>query len=189
ARAHQGPVDRGRPAHRLVGASVVGQQLVRARGLGHVRHPLRRPPGLEAHVHVPVLRGPRPAQGLPQGQAAAPGASRGAHLMADLPTARKIILGQRTAAEMEEELPTEPMQINMGPSHPAMHGTVRMVLTLDGERVRGADIELGYMHRCFEKESEAATYTQAFPYTDRLNYVSPMINNVGWALNVEQRLA
>jgi NADH-quinone oxidoreductase subunit D len=80
------------------------------------------------------------------------------------------------------------MQINMGPSHPAMHGTVRMVLTLDGERVRHADIELGYMHRCFEKESEHATYSQAFPYTDRLNYVSPMINNVGWAMTVEKLL-
>jgi NADH-quinone oxidoreductase subunit D len=80
------------------------------------------------------------------------------------------------------------MQINMGPSHPAMHGTVRMVLTLDGERVRGADIELGYMHRCFEKEAEHATYTQVFPYTDRLNYVSPMLNNVVWAMAVEKLL-
>ena len=101
---------------------------------------------------------------------------------------RKIVLGQKTAAELDDELPTEPMQINMGPSHPAMHGTVRMVLTLDGERVRAADIELGYMHRCFEKESESATYTQIFPYTDRLNYVSPMLNNVGWAMAVEKLL-
>jgi NADH-quinone oxidoreductase subunit D len=104
------------------------------------------------------------------------------------PDLRRVILGQRTAAELDEELPTEPMQINMGPSHPAMHGTVRMVLTLDGERVRGADLELGYMHRCFEKEAEHATYTQAFPYTDRLNYVSPMINNVGWAMTIEKLL-
>jgi NADH-quinone oxidoreductase subunit D len=87
-----------------------------------------------------------------------------------------------------DELPTEPMKINMGPSHPAMHGTVRMVLTVDGERVRGCDIELGYMHRCFEKESEAATWQQIFPYTDRLNYVSPMLNNVGWAMAVEKLL-
>src|SRR5215813_13450468 len=109
-------------------------------------------------------------------------------MAADLPITRKIVLGQRTAAEMDEELPTEPMQINMGPSHPAMHGMVRMVLTLDGERVRDADIELGYIHRCFEKESESATYTQIFPYTDRLNYVSPMINNVGWAMAIEKLL-
>jgi NADH-quinone oxidoreductase subunit D len=101
---------------------------------------------------------------------------------------RKIVLGQRDVADLDDELPTEPMQINMGPSHPAMHGTVRMVLTLDGERVRDADIELGYMHRCFEKEAEAATYTQVFPYTDRLNYVSPMLNNIGWAMAVEKLL-
>src|SRR6185436_20037814 len=101
---------------------------------------------------------------------------------------KTIVLGQKTAADLDDELPTEPMQINMGPSHPAMHGTVRMVLTLDSERVRGADIELGYMHRCFEKESESATWTQVFPYTDRLNYVSPMLNNVGWAMAVEKLL-
>jgi NADH-quinone oxidoreductase subunit D len=108
--------------------------------------------------------------------------------MSENPPTRTIVLGQKNAQDLEDELPTEPMQINMGPSHPAMHGTVRMVLTLDGERVRDADIELGYMHRCFEKESEAATYTQVFPYTDRLNYVSPMLNNVGWALAVEKLL-
>jgi len=101
---------------------------------------------------------------------------------------KTIVLGQKNAADLDDELPTEPMQINMGPSHPAMHGTVRMVLTLDGERVRGADIELGYMHRCFEKEAEHATYTQVFPYTDRLNYVSPMLNNVVWAMAVEKLL-
>jgi NADH-quinone oxidoreductase subunit D len=87
-----------------------------------------------------------------------------------------------------DELPTEPMKINMGPSHPAMHGTVRMVLTVDGERIRDCEIELGYMHRCFEKESEAATWQQIFPYTDRLNYVSPMLNNVGYAMAVEKLL-
>ena len=92
---------------------------------------------------------------------------------------RKLVLGQKTIAGLDEDLPTEPMVVNMGPAHPAMHGTVRMVLTLDGERVQDADIELGYMHRCFEKESEYATYTQVFPYTDRLNYCSPMLNNVG----------
>jgi NADH-quinone oxidoreductase subunit D len=76
----------------------------------------------------------------------------------------------------------------MGPSHPAMHGTVRIVLTVEGETVRDADVQVGYLHRCFEKESEFATYTQVFPYTDRLNYVSPMLNNVGWALAVEKAL-
>jgi NADH-quinone oxidoreductase subunit D len=103
---------------------------------------------------------------------------------------RTVILGQKTAEELEAEadLPTEPMKLNMGPSHPAMHGTVRMILTIDGERVRDADVQLGFMHRCFEKESEYATYTQIFPYTDRLNYISPMINNVGYAMTVEKLL-
>ena len=102
---------------------------------------------------------------------------------------RQLVLGRKDVQDLgdtEAEMPHDLMTVNMGPSHPAMHGTVRMVLTLDGERVRAADIELGYMHRCFEKESEHATYSQAFPYTDRLNYVSPMINNVGWAMTVEK---
>jgi NADH-quinone oxidoreductase subunit D len=86
------------------------------------------------------------------------------------------------------ELPTEPMTVNMGPSHPAMHGTVRIVLTLDGETVKDADVQVGYLHRCFEKEAEYATWTQIFPYTDRLNYVSPLLNNVGFALAVEKLL-
>jgi len=67
-----------------------------------------------------------------------------------------------------------------------MHGTVRIVLTVDGERIVKGDVQPGYLHRCFEKESEHATYTQVFPYTDRLNYVSPMINNVGWAMAAEK---
>ncbi len=49
---------------------------------------------------------------------------------------RKIVLGQKNVADLDEELPTEPMKVNMGPSHPAMHGTIRMVLTLDGERIK-----------------------------------------------------
>ncbi|HEX6835945.1 MAG TPA: NADH-quinone oxidoreductase subunit D [Polyangia bacterium] len=88
----------------------------------------------------------------------------------------------------EDPMPTEPMTLNMGPSHPAMHGTVRIILTVEGETVKDADVQVGYLHRCFEKESEHATYTQVFPYTDRLNYVSPMLNNVGYALAVEKLL-
>jgi NADH-quinone oxidoreductase subunit D len=69
-----------------------------------------------------------------------------------------------------------------------MHGTVRMVLEVEGERISSADIQVGYLHRCFEKESEHATWTQIFPYTDRLNYISPMLNNVGYAMAVEKLL-
>jgi NADH-quinone oxidoreductase subunit D len=105
------------------------------------------------------------------------------------PAARRVVLGMREASDLDElELPSETMPLNMGPSHPAMHGTVRMVLEVEGEKITSADIQIGYLHRCFEKESEYATYTQIFPYTDRLNYVSPMLNNVGYALAVEKLL-
>ena len=84
------------------------------------------------------------------------------------------------------ELPAEPMRINMGPSHPAMHGTIRMVLELDGETVVDLDIQPGYLHRGFEKSCERGNWSQVFPYADRLNYVSPMLNNVGFSLAVEK---
>jgi len=69
-----------------------------------------------------------------------------------------------------------------------MHGTVKMDLTLDGETVVDVDIQVGYLHRGFEKMCENHTWNQVFPYTDRLNYVSPLINNVGFALAVEKLL-
>ncbi len=104
-------------------------------------------------------------------------------------TLKQLVLGHKDVQDMsdtEHELAPDLMTINMGPSHPAMHGTVRIVLTVDGEKVVKSDVQPGYLHRCFEKESEYATYTQVFPYTDRLNYVSPMINNCGWALAAEK---
>lgn len=78
------------------------------------------------------------------------------------------------------------MFIEMGPSHPAMHGTIKMNVVLDGERVERADVEPGYLHRGFEKSAENATWTMVFPYTDRLNYVSPFINNNCYAAAVEK---
>ena len=91
-------------------------------------------------------------------------------------------------AEGELELPSEPMLLNMGPSHPAMHGTVRIVLELSGETIVKSDVQIGYLHRGFEKMCERGTWTQIFPYADRLNYVSPMLNNVGFALACEKML-
>jgi NADH-quinone oxidoreductase subunit D len=91
-------------------------------------------------------------------------------------------------AEEAERLPTEEMIVNMGPSHPAMHGTVRVVLRIDGELIKDCDVQVGYLHRGFEKECEGSTYTQIFPYVDRLNYVSPMLNNVGFSMAVEKLL-
>jgi NADH-quinone oxidoreductase subunit D len=86
------------------------------------------------------------------------------------------------------ELSADPMRLNMGPSHPAMHGTIRMVIDLDGETLTNLDVQPGYLHRGFEKSCECGTWAQVFPYADRLNYVSPMLNNVGWALAVEKLL-
>ena len=83
---------------------------------------------------------------------------------------------------------TRHMFLNIGPSHPAMHGIIQIVTELDGERVVSADVEIGYLHRAFEKESERGPYNNVIPYTDRLNYVSPLINNFGYCLAVERLL-
>ncbi len=80
------------------------------------------------------------------------------------------------------------MFLNVGPSHPAMHGIVQLILELDGERIEGVEVEIGYLHRAFEKMSELGGYNNAIPYTDRLNYVSPLINNFGYCLAVERLL-
>ncbi|HUU30191.1 MAG TPA: NADH-quinone oxidoreductase subunit D [archaeon] len=91
-----------------------------------------------------------------------------------------------TFENKNNEQRTETMFLNVGPSHPAMHGVIRIITELEGERIMGAEVEIGYLHRCFEKDCENVGWNQAFPYTDRLNYVSPLINNVGWALAVEK---
>ncbi len=88
----------------------------------------------------------------------------------------------------ELDLPAEPMQLKMGPAHPAMHGTVRMILELSGETVKKVDVQVGYLHRGFEKMCERGTWSQVFPYVDRLNYVSPMLNNNAFAMAVEKML-
>jgi NADH-quinone oxidoreductase subunit D len=80
------------------------------------------------------------------------------------------------------------MLLNMGPSHPAMHGTIRIMLELDGERILNSEVEVGYLHRGFEKTCEHRTYFNLLPYTDRLNYVSPLINNLGYVMTVEKML-
>ncbi len=88
-----------------------------------------------------------------------------------------------------ENLRTEEMVLNYGPSHPAMHGIIRMILKLEGEVVRDVDVAIGYLHRGFEKMSETVTWNGVMPYTARLNYDSPIINNVGYCLAVEKLLS
>lgn len=78
--------------------------------------------------------------------------------------------------------------LNVGPSHPAMHGTLRVMAELDGETIVRAACEIGYLHRCFEKMAETHPYNQVIPYTDRLNYCSAPMNNVGYCKAVERLL-
>ncbi len=89
---------------------------------------------------------------------------------------------------IQREARPESMLVNMGPSHPAMHGTIRVMLELDAERILNAEVEVGYLHRGFEKTCEHKTWFSLLPYTDRLNYVSPLINNLAYAMTVEKML-
>jgi len=88
-------------------------------------------------------------------------------------------------SELEAHLQTRRMMINLGPSHPAMHGTVRMRVELEGETIVRADPEIGFLHRGFQKSCENVTWNQCLPYTDRLNYVSAIMNNLGFLKAVE----
>ena len=81
---------------------------------------------------------------------------------------------------------TELLTVNMGPSHPSTHGVLRLILQLDGERVMKVEPVMGYLHRGMEKIAENKTYTQFIPYTDRLDYLAPLSNNVAFALAVEK---
>jgi len=83
---------------------------------------------------------------------------------------------------------SEVMALQMGPSHPATHGTIKLNLQLDGEKILNCDVEVGYLHRGFEKMCEQRTWNHVVPYADRLNYISPLINNVGFALAAEKLL-
>ena len=87
-----------------------------------------------------------------------------------------------------KELSTEKLELNFGPSHPATHGTLRVQLEADGEIVTRADAEIGFLHSGFEKLGEHLSYNQYITITDRMNYLSPLCNNVAFALSVEKLL-
>ncbi len=80
------------------------------------------------------------------------------------------------------------MLLNVGPSHPASHGTIRNFVALEGETIAACVTEIGYLHRGFEKDCEHHTYSQVIPYTDRLNYCSAILNNIGWAKAIEDMM-
>lgn len=89
-------------------------------------------------------------------------------------------------SKIEGDLRNEPMTINIGPSHPSTHGVLRLLVELDGEIITSCDPVVGYLHRGDEKIAENMTYNQFVPYTDRLDYLAPLANNVAYAIAVEK---
>lgn len=87
---------------------------------------------------------------------------------------------------MQDFLQTEEILVNMGPQHPSTHGVLRLVIRTDGEMVRETYTHIGYLHRCAEKIGENLTYKQFVPYTDRLDYLASINNNLGFCLAVEK---
>lgn len=121
-------------------------------------------------------------------------------LRKDYPTTKRQLLTESDSLEVPlrerlakngltetalEELETDVMFLNIGPSHPATHGAIRLAVALDGETILANVMECGYLHRGFEKLSEELTYNQIIPLTDRLNYCSSMINNIAFVKAVE----
>src|SRR5882762_4960749 len=90
------------------------------------------------------------------------------------------------AVSAPPEFQTEKMSLSMGPSHPATHGVLRLQMELDGEVLTKCDPVVGYLHRGDEKIAENMTYNQFVPYTDRLDYLAPLANNMAYAIAVER---
>jgi len=101
-------------------------------------------------------------------------------------TAAKAARQLEALEETTTDLVGEKLVLNMGPSHPATHGVLRLVLELDGELIEKADPDVGYLHRGDEKIAENMHYNQFVPYTDRLDYLAPLANNVAYACAVEK---
>ena len=102
----------------------------------------------------------------------------------DLMDELKPVLDAKNLDMDEDDL----MVVNIGPSHPATHGTIRSLAALDGEKIVAGVSEIGYLHRGFEKSCENHTYNQIIPYTDRLNYCSALMNNIAFSKTIEDIL-
>ncbi len=101
-------------------------------------------------------------------------------------TAAKAIRHADSLDQTTTDLVGEKMVLNMGPSHPATHGVLRMILEMDGEIITKAEPDVGFLHRGDEKIAENMHYNQFVPYTDRLDYLAPLANNVAYSLAVEK---
>ncbi len=99
-----------------------------------------------------------------------------------------MITGTDLRDRLEHDIKTDRYVLNMGPQHPATHGVFRVVLTLDGEVIVNAEAVCGYLHRGIEKLAEARTYTQVIPYTDRMDYLAAMLNNLGYVQTLEKMM-
>ena len=121
---------------------------------------------------------------------------KGHPLRKDYPADRQQHLSEPLEFCMDNEPDGQPpddkgkdlVPLNIGPSHPATHGTLRIMALMDGEKIYRSHVEIGYLHRCFEKMAEEHPYNQVIPYTDRLNYCSSPMNNVGYCKAVEELL-
>lgn len=102
-----------------------------------------------------------------------------------------MVMYEKTAEHFGQkfkDLPEGHLLVNLGPSHPATHGILQNVIQIDGERVVDTESVIGYVHRCFEKLGERYDYNQFLVCTDRMNYVSTPLNNIGWILTVEKMM-
>src|SRR3982075_3697466 len=97
----------------------------------------------------------------------------------------RTVQAEKELAPLSDDI-GEKMVLNMGPSHPATHGVLRLVLEMDGEIITKATPDVGFLHRGDEKIAENMQYNQFVPYTDRLDYIAPLSNNVAYALAVEK---
>jgi NADH-quinone oxidoreductase subunit D len=98
------------------------------------------------------------------------------------------LVADRDAAAEVAEIDTKNMILNVGPQHPATHGVLRLVCQLDGETIAKCTPHIGYLHTGFEKLSEYRTWNQIIPLTDRMDYLAPMMYNIGYAMGVEKLL-
>src|SRR6476469_5808875 len=92
------------------------------------------------------------------------------------------------AVDAQTETGPRRMVLNMGPQHPSTHGVLRLLMELDGETIMKCTPDIGYLHTGIEKEFEVKTYQQSVTLTDRVDYLAPLSNNLGWALAVENLL-